>query len=92
MVFQQISEMTIGTKFAPPYAYINMDRVEQDFSETHELQPFLHVFFILWTSWKRRIYGTFYGKIYYCNFTPNLKLMYKSNEKDISFLDLMVTL
>ena len=44
MVFQQISEMTTGTKFAPPYAYINMDRVEQDFSETHELQPFLHVF------------------------------------------------
>ena len=30
-VFQQISATAIGTKFAPPYACIYKDRVEQDF-------------------------------------------------------------
>ena len=32
--FQQISGTTIGTKFAPPYACMYMDRVEQDFLNT----------------------------------------------------------
>ena len=40
-VVQQISGTTIGTKFAPPYTRIYMDRVEQDFLETPELQPLL---------------------------------------------------
>ena len=40
-VFQQISGNAIGTKFVPPDACIHMDRVEQDFLETQELQPFL---------------------------------------------------
>ena len=38
-VFQKISGTAIGTKFAPPYACIYMDRVEQDFFGTQELQP-----------------------------------------------------
>ena len=33
-VKQQISETAIGTKFAPPYASIFMDKVEIDFLET----------------------------------------------------------
>ena len=40
-VFQQISGTTVGTKFAPPYAFIYMYKVEQDFLETQELQPLL---------------------------------------------------
>ena len=36
-VFQQISGTAIGTKFAPPYTCIYMDRVDQDFLETQEL-------------------------------------------------------
>ena len=32
-VKQQLSGTAIGTKFAPPYAYIFMDRVETDFLE-----------------------------------------------------------
>ena len=39
-VFQQTSGTAIGTKFAPPYACIYMDRVEQDFLKTQELKPF----------------------------------------------------
>ena len=40
-VFQQISGTAIGATFAPPYACIYMDRVNQNFSETQELQPLL---------------------------------------------------
>ena len=45
-VFQQISGTAIGTKFAPSYARINMDRVEQDFLEVQELKPLLWLRFI----------------------------------------------
>ena len=37
----QKSGTTIGTKFAPPYAYISMDEVETEFLKSQELQPFL---------------------------------------------------
>ena len=40
-VFQQLSETATGTKFAPPYTCIYMDRIEHDFFETQELQPLL---------------------------------------------------
>ena len=77
-VFQQISGTTIGTKFAPPCACIYMDRVEQDFFGTQELQPLLwlrfidDIFFHL-DSWKVRI-----KKIMekFNNFTPNLRVKY----------------
>ena len=36
---QQISGTAIGTKFAPPYACLFMDKIETAFLETQELQP-----------------------------------------------------
>ena len=59
-VFQEISKIAIGTKFAPLYACINMDRVEQDFLETQELQPLLWLRFIddiffIWTCGKEEL-------------------------------------
>ena len=36
---QQISGTAIGTKFAPPYACLFMDKIEAAFLETQELQP-----------------------------------------------------
>ena len=59
-VFQQISGNAIGTKFVPPDACIHMDRVEQDFLETQELQPFLWLRFIdniffTWTHGKEEL-------------------------------------
>ena len=66
-VFQQISGTAIGTKFAPPYVCIYMDRVEQGFLEAQELQPLLwlrfinNIFFHL-DSWKGRIKKV-YGKL-----------------------------
>ena len=39
-VFHQISGTGLGKKFAPPYAYIFMDKFETDFLKTQKLQPF----------------------------------------------------
>ena len=55
--FQQISGTAIGTKFAPPYACIYMDQVEQKFLATQINQPLIwlrcinNIFFI-WTRKK----------------------------------------
>ena len=92
-VFQQISGTAIGTKFAPPYACIYMDRVEQDFLETQELQPLLWLRYIddtffIWTHAKEEL-KKFMEK--FNNFTPNLRFTYESCEKSISFLDLIIT-
>ena len=52
---QQISGTAIGTKFAPPYACIYMDKTETDFLKMQELQLFVwlryidNIFFI-WTN------------------------------------------
>ena len=51
---QQISGIANGTKLAPPYACIYMDKTETDCLKTQELQPFVwlryidNIFFI-WT-------------------------------------------
>ena len=92
-VFQQISGTAIGTKFAPPYACIYMDRVEQDFLETQELQPLLWLryigdFFFIWTHGKEEL-KKFMEK--FNNFIPNLRFTYESSEKSILFLDLIIT-
>ena len=59
-VFQEISGTAIGTKFAPPYPCIYMDRVEQDFLETQELQLLLWLryiddIFFIWTHGKEEL-------------------------------------
>ena len=38
-VKQQLARSTVGTKLAPPYAYIYMDEVETAFLKTKDLQP-----------------------------------------------------
>ena len=45
-LFQHISGTAVGTKCAPPYPCIYMDRVEQDFLKTQELQPLLWLRYI----------------------------------------------
>ena len=60
-VKQQIAETAIGTKFAPPYACINMDEVENEFLKTQELQP------LVWFRYIDDIF--FYGIIVRMNLT-----------------------
>ena len=55
---QQISGTAVGTKFAPPYACLFMDKIETAFVETQELQPFVWFryiddIFYLGTCWAR---------------------------------------
>ena len=87
-VFQQISGTAIGTKFAPPYACIYMDRVEQDFLETQKLQPLLWLkyiddIFFIWTHGKKEL-KKFMEK--FNNFTPNLSLHMSPVKKVSHFL------
>ena len=69
-----------------------MDRVEQDFLETQELQPLLWLryiddIFFIWTHGKEEL-KKFMEK--FNNFTPNLRFTYESSEKSISFFDLII--
>ena len=87
-VFQQISGNAIGTKFVPPDACIHMDRVEQDFLETQELQPFLWLrsvdnIFCIWTHGKEEL-KKFTEK--FNNFTPNLRFTLSPVKKVSHFL------
>ena len=93
-VKQQISGTAIGTKFAPPYTCIYMDKTETDFLKTQHLQPFIwlryidDIYFI-------RTYGQaelkrFMEKLN--KFLPNLKFTYESSRKKVAFLDLNVSL
>ena len=38
-IIQQISATAIGTKFAPPYACLFMDRIENDFLDSEIVKP-----------------------------------------------------
>ena len=92
--FQQISGTAIGTKFAPPYACIYMDQVEQKFLATQINQPLIWVryiddIFFIWTHGEKEL-EKFMSS--FNSFTPNLKFTYESSKKDISFLDLKVSL
>ena len=93
-IFQQISGTAIGTKFTPPYACIYMDQVEQKFLATQINQPLIWLryiddIFFIWTHGEKEL-EKFMSS--FNSFTPNLKFTYESSKKDISFLDLKVSL
>ena len=53
-VYQQVSRTVIGTKFAPPYAYIFMDHLENSFWKKQTLKPlawlrYIDNVFFIWT-------------------------------------------
>ena len=92
--FQQISGTAIGTKFAPPYACIYMDQVEQKFLATQINQPLIWLryiddIFFIWTHGEKEL-EKFMSS--FNSFTPNLKFTYGSSKKDISFSDPKVSL
>ena len=93
-VKQQISGTAIGTKFAPPYACIYMDKTETDFLKTQDLQPFIWLryiddIFFIWTHGEAEL-KRFMEK--QNQFLPNLKFTYESSQKKVAFLDLNVSL
>ena len=70
-----------------------MDRVENFFLETQELQPLLWLRYIddsvfIWIHGKEEL-QKFMEK--FQNLTPNIRFAYESSEKSILFLDLIIT-
>ena len=93
-IFQQISGTAIGTKFTPPYACIYMDQVEQKFLATQINQPLIWLryidnLFFIWTHGEKEL-EKFMSS--FNSLTPNLNFTYESSKKDMSFLDLKVSL
>ena len=91
---QQISGTAIGTKFAPPYACIYMDKTETDFLKTQELQPFVslrHIddIFFIWTHGEAELQKFMEGLN---SFLPDLQFTFESSKKKVAFLDLNVSL
>ena len=89
---QKLSGTTIGTKFAPPYVCIFMDKLETNFLKTQTLRPLM---------WFRYIDGVFFLWIHgeenlkrfldkRNNYDPYIKFTQEYSKKEIPFLDLKV--
>ena len=93
-VKQQVSDMAIGTKFAPPYACIFMDRMETEFLEKEQLKPWVWLgyiddIFFVWTHRDNKLDG-FLERLN--SFHPNLKFTSECSQQEINFLDVTVQL
>ena len=90
---QSISSTAIGTKFAPPYACLFMDKIETAFLETQELQPlvwfrYIDDIFLIWTFREHKI-PTFWRSPN--DFHTDIEFKYESSKERIVFLDLKVS-
>ena len=89
---QQLSGTAIGTKFAPPYACLFMDKLETNFLKTQKLQPlvwlrYIDDVFFLWTHGEEKL-TQFLEDLN--AFDSNIKFTHEYNRKEIPFLDLKV--
>ena len=83
-VKKQISGTAIGTKFAPPYACIFMDKLETKCLQSHSLQPlvwfrYINDIFFIWTHGKDK-------------FLDDIKFTHESSKENVTFLDLIMKL
>ena len=91
-VYQQISDTAIGTKFAPPYACIFMDRLETRFLENQNLKPlgwfrYIGDIFFIWTHGEENLRNSMAE---FDLFSEDIKFPYEYNKDTISFSDLKV--
>ena len=94
IVKQQISGTAIGTKFAPTYACIFMDKLETDFLNTQEYLPlvwyrYIDDIFFIWTHGEEKL-KCFFNSLN--RYHPNTNFTHESNRECINFLDLIVSL
>ena len=92
-VYQQILGTAIGTKFAPPYANIFMASLEEEIFNNPKFKPFLWLcylddIFCLWTEGVDKLKEFFN---YLNEFHPSIKFTMEYSEKEINFLDVLVT-
>ena len=93
-VRHQISGTAIGTKFAPTYACIFMDEIENKFLETQEFQRlvwfrYIDGVFFIWTHGLDKLVSF---RTEFDNYYPNIKSISESNKENITSLDLDVSL
>ena len=89
----EISGIAIGTKFAPPYACLFIDKIETAFLETQELQPlvwfrYMDDIFFIWTHGEQEL-QTFLRSLN--EFHTDIKFTYESSKESIAFLYLKVS-
>ena len=93
-IIQQISGRAIGTKFAPPYACLIMDRIENKFLYSEIVKPWLwlrHIddIFFIWTECEDKLEG-FLNRL--INFHPNLRFTHQKSKFSDNFLDVSVSI
>ena len=92
-IIQQISGTAIGTKFAPPYACLFLDRTQNNFFNSEIVKPwwwlrYMDDVFFIWTEGEDKPEG-FLNR--FDNFQPNLKLSHEKAKSSVSFLDVRVS-
>ena len=91
-VYHQLSGTAIGTKFAPPYACIFMDHLENEMLSKWAVQPWLwwryidDIFFI-WTKSEKEL-DEFMTHMN--SYHPNIRFTYEKSQDKINFLDMTV--
>ena len=93
-IIQQISGIAVGTKFAPPYACLFMDRIENVFLDSEIVKSWLCLRYIddkfsIWTDGEDKLEG-FLNRLN--NFHPNLKFTYQNSKSSVNFLHVSVTI
>ena len=89
---KQISGTAIGTKFAPPYAWIFMDYIETEFLKSQEIKPwlwkrFIDDIFFIWTDTEENL-DTFLEDLNKFHF--NLRFTYEKSREKINFLNVVI--
>ena len=93
-IIQQISGTAVGTKFAPPYACLFMDRIENVFLDSEIVKSWLWSRYIddkfyIWTDGEDKLEG-FLNRLN--NFDPKLKFTYQNSKSSVNFLHVSVTI
>ena len=93
-IYHQKSGTAIGTKFAPPYACLFMDRVETEFLNKELIKPWVWLryiddIFFVWTAGERQL-QLFLERLN--SFHPDLKFTHEMSKSSVNFLDLVVKL
>ena len=84
----------IGTKFAPPYACLVMDKIETAFLDSEQEKPLLWLryiddIFFIWNHGERKLLSFLE---WLNNFDSNFKFTYNHSPEQINFLDVSVYL
>ena len=90
---QQVSGTAIGTKFAPPYACIFLDKFETKFLATQVFKlrvwlRYIDDIFFVWTHGEEKLHDFLNGLN---EFNPSLKFTYEYSTQRINFLDVIVS-